>query len=79
MRRWPRSGSFSAPPGTEIIYKIYAESFRGRQHLETIVREAETIMNGALEDDATVAALSRALAQLAREIAVAIVTNTRSR
>jgi phosphoglucomutase len=45
------SGWFAArPSGTESIYKIYAESFRDRQHLETIVREAETIVNGALEE-----------------------------
>jgi phosphoglucomutase len=36
------------PSGTESIYKIYAESFRDRQHLETIVREAEKIVNDAL-------------------------------
>ena len=43
------SGWFAArPSGTENIYKIYAESFRGRSHLETIVREAEEIVNDAL-------------------------------
>ncbi len=43
------SGWFAArPSGTENIYKIYAESFRGRSHLETIVREAEEIVNNAL-------------------------------
>jgi phosphoglucomutase len=43
------SGWFAArPSGTEPIYKIYAESFRERQHLETIVREAEEIVNDAL-------------------------------
>jgi phosphoglucomutase len=45
------SGWFAArPSGTEPIYKIYAESFRDRQHLETIVREAEKIVNEALEE-----------------------------
>jgi phosphoglucomutase len=45
------SGWFAArPSGTESIYKIYAESFRDRQHLDTIVREAEKIVNGALEE-----------------------------
>ena len=44
-----RRGWFAArPSGTENIYKIYAESFRDRQHLETIVREAEEIVNHAL-------------------------------
>jgi phosphoglucomutase len=43
------SGWFAArPSGTESIYKIYAESFRDRQHLEMIVREAERIVNDAL-------------------------------
>jgi len=43
------SGWFAArPSGTESIYKIYAESFRDRQHLEAIVREAEEIVNDAL-------------------------------
>ena len=42
-------GWFAArPSGTESIYKIYAESFRDRPHLETIVREAEEIVNDAL-------------------------------
>jgi phosphoglucomutase len=45
------SGWFAArPSGTEPIYKIYAESFRDQQHLETIVREAEKIVNEALEE-----------------------------
>jgi phosphoglucomutase len=45
------SGWFAArPSGTEPIYKIYAESFRDQQHLETIVREAEQIVNDALEE-----------------------------
>src|SRR5262245_9891686 len=45
------SGWFAArPSGTESIYKIYAESFRDRQHLEMIVREAEKIVNEALEE-----------------------------
>ncbi len=43
------SGWFAArPSGTESIYKIYAESFRDRTHLETIVHEAEGIVNAAL-------------------------------
>ena len=45
------SGWFAArPSGTEPIYKIYAESFRDQQHLETIVQEAEEIVNDALEE-----------------------------
>jgi phosphoglucomutase len=44
------SGWFAArPSGTEDIYKIYAESFRGADHLRRILEEAQTIVNGALE------------------------------
>jgi phosphoglucomutase len=50
------NGWFAArPSGTENIYKIYAESFRGREHLETILREAQAIVNAALADAKTVA------------------------
>jgi phosphoglucomutase len=42
-------GWFAArPSGTENIYKIYAESFRDEQHLQTIVSEAQAIVNNAL-------------------------------
>jgi phosphoglucomutase len=44
------SGWFAArPSGTESIYKIYAESFKDRAHLEAILREAHQIVNSALE------------------------------
>jgi phosphoglucomutase len=43
------SGWFaSRPSGTESIYKIYAESFQGREHLSQILGEAQTIVNEAL-------------------------------
>ena len=43
------NGWFAArPSGTENIYKIYAESFRDEAHLETIVREAQQIVNNSL-------------------------------
>src|SRR5580693_8869402 len=43
------SGWFAArPSGTENIYKIYAESFRDEQHLNSIVKEAQEIVNSAL-------------------------------
>ena len=43
------SGWFAArPSGTEDIYKIYAESFRGAEHLRRIQQEAQTIVNAAL-------------------------------
>lgn len=44
-----KSGWFAArPSGTEEIYKIYAESFRGDDHLHRIIEEAQTIVNDAL-------------------------------
>jgi phosphoglucomutase len=44
-----RTGWFAArPSGTENIYKIYAESFRGQEHLNVIVSEAREIVNNAL-------------------------------
>jgi phosphoglucomutase len=43
------SGWFAArPSGTEDIYKLYAESFRGEQHLSAIQEEARTIVAAAL-------------------------------
>jgi phosphoglucomutase len=43
------SGWFAArPSGTENIYKIYAESFRDDRHLQSIVTEAQQIVNNAL-------------------------------
>jgi phosphoglucomutase len=42
-------GWFAArPSGTENISKIYAESFRGEDHLRRILEEAQTIVNDAL-------------------------------
>src|SRR5271156_6485036 len=44
------SGWFAArPSGTESIYKIYAESFKDRTHLDAILREAQEIVKKALE------------------------------
>jgi phosphoglucomutase len=43
------SGWFAArPSGTESIYKIYAESFRGAAHLDALVSEAQQLVNTAL-------------------------------
>jgi len=36
------------PSGTEDIYKIYAESFKGEEHLRQIQAEAREIVNAAL-------------------------------
>ena len=42
-------GWFAArPSGTEDIYKIYAESFRGKDHLRSILEEAQSIVDQAL-------------------------------
>ena len=44
-----QDGWFAArPSGTENIYKIYAESLKGREHLEAIVREARLVVARAL-------------------------------
>jgi len=43
------SGWFAArPSGTENIYKIYAESFRGADHLDALVSEAQQLVRVAL-------------------------------
>jgi phosphoglucomutase len=44
-----KNGWFAArPSGTEDIYKIYAESFKGADHLHRILEEAQTIVNNIL-------------------------------
>lgn len=44
------NGWFAArPSGTEDIYKIYAESFKGEAHLENILNEAQNIVSDALK------------------------------
>ncbi|GAB1691546.1 phosphoglucomutase (alpha-D-glucose-1,6-bisphosphate-dependent) [Krasilnikovia sp. M28-CT-15] len=44
------SGWFAArPSGTEDVYKIYAESFRGPDHLATIQQEARAVVAAALK------------------------------
>ncbi len=43
------NGWFAArPSGTEDIYKIYAESFLGHEHLERIQEEAQSIVNSVI-------------------------------
>jgi phosphoglucomutase len=42
-------GWFAArPSGTEDVYKIYAESFRGKDHLDRVFKDAETMITGTL-------------------------------
>src|SRR6185295_18397071 len=44
-----KNGWFAArPSGTEDIYKIYAESFLGQDHLHRIIEEAQKIVDSAL-------------------------------
>jgi phosphoglucomutase len=44
------NGWFAArPSGTEDIYKIYTESFKGKSHLENIQQEAQFIVNEAFK------------------------------
>jgi phosphoglucomutase len=43
------SGWFAArPSGTEAIYKIYAESFKSEDHLQSLLKEAQNIVDAAL-------------------------------
>jgi phosphoglucomutase len=42
-------GWFAArPSGTEAVYKLYAESFRGSDHLRRIQSEAQALISTAL-------------------------------
>jgi phosphoglucomutase len=44
------NGWFAArPSGTEEIYKIYAESFRGEEHLAQIIEEAQAIVSATFK------------------------------
>ncbi|HTF46286.1 MAG TPA: phosphoglucomutase, alpha-D-glucose phosphate-specific, partial [Pseudonocardia sp.] len=46
------SGWFAArPSGTEDVYKVYAESFKGPEHLARIQAEAQDVVNAALGGD----------------------------
>lgn len=45
------NGWFAArPSGTEDMYKIYVESFRGRDHLDRIKAEAQAMVDGVLSE-----------------------------
>ena len=45
-------GWFAArPSGTEDVYKLYAESFRGTEHLKRIQDEAQALIGKALATD----------------------------
>ncbi|MEO9078351.1 MAG: alpha-D-glucose phosphate-specific phosphoglucomutase, partial [Rhodanobacter sp.] len=46
------SGWFAArPSGTEAIYKIYAESFKSEDHLNSLLAEAQKIVDAAIGGD----------------------------
>jgi phosphoglucomutase len=46
-----KQGWFAArPSGTEDVYKLYAESFRGKDHLKRIQEEAQALIGKALDD-----------------------------
>ena len=52
-----KNGWFAArPSGTEELYKIYAESFLGQDHLRRIQEEAQTIVSATLAGSARTAA-----------------------
>ncbi|MFM1951028.1 MAG: hypothetical protein RL418_715 [Actinomycetota bacterium] len=36
------------PSGTENVYKIYGESFRGEGHLQQVLQEAQSLVDGAI-------------------------------
>ena len=44
----PNGWYAARPSGTEDIYKIYAESFQGEQHLQKILQEAQATVDAAL-------------------------------
>ncbi|WP_018983959.1 phosphoglucomutase (alpha-D-glucose-1,6-bisphosphate-dependent) [Salinimonas chungwhensis] len=45
------NGWFAArPSGTEQIYKIYAESFKGEAHLQELIKEAEQLVSSIITD-----------------------------
>jgi phosphoglucomutase len=51
------NGWFAArPSGTEDIYKIYGESFRGEDHLRRIFEEAQAIVDAAIAPEQAVSA-----------------------
>jgi len=44
-----KNGWFAArPSGTENVYKVYAESFQSKEHLDLIVAEAQQIVSASL-------------------------------
>jgi phosphoglucomutase len=45
------TGWFAArPSGTEDIYRIYVESFKGKEHMQRILEQAQSVVNEALKE-----------------------------
>jgi phosphoglucomutase len=45
-----QNGWFAArPSGTEDVYKIYAESFKDKNHLNSIIKDAEALVEKVLK------------------------------
>lgn len=64
------NGWFAArPSGTENIYKIYAESFRGADHLRRILEEAQSIVKKALTPGRTLLAQPECFPQRSTPVA----------
>jgi len=45
------NGWFAArPSGTESLYKVYAESFKGSHHLDELIESATVLLSGILKN-----------------------------
>jgi phosphoglucomutase len=63
------SGWFAArPSGTEAMYKIYAESFRGADHLREIQRDAQGIVGSLFGEAQAPAAADKAPAEFSSHV-----------
>jgi phosphoglucomutase len=62
------TGWFAArPSGTEALYKIYAESFRGADHLREIQRDAQAIVGAFFSEQDAAAAHDNAAAEFSSQ------------
>jgi phosphoglucomutase len=65
-----KNGWFAArPSGTESIYKVYAESFRGEDHLRRILEEAQSIVEKALIPERVLLAQPESFSQQSTRVA----------
>ncbi len=59
-----RNGWFAArPSGTEDVYRIYAESFAGADHLQRLLQEAQAVVDRAIGSHAQIQAPASAAAK----------------